>query len=83
MGKKMAEGGVVKRDLVDGMDEDGVGEGMGIFLIASYVDVQRLVSQGKLRRIPYYGCGWPSWCNTTHDQWNCHCNIEAGLRVQR
>ncbi|KAI0266803.1 NUC173-domain-containing protein [Gloeopeniophorella convolvens] len=26
MGKKMAEGGVVRRDLVDGMDEDGAGE---------------------------------------------------------
>ncbi|THH02095.1 hypothetical protein EW026_g741 [Hermanssonia centrifuga] len=26
MGKKMAEGGVVKRDLVDGMDEGGAGE---------------------------------------------------------
>lgn len=34
MGKKMAEGGVVKRNLVDGMDEDDVGEGMSIFLIA-------------------------------------------------
>ncbi len=42
MGKKMAEGGVVKRDLVDGMDEDGAGEGMGISLIASYVGAQRL-----------------------------------------
>ena len=42
MGKKMAEGGVVKRDLVDGMDEDGIGEGMGIFLIASYVGSQPL-----------------------------------------
>jgi ribosomal RNA-processing protein 12 len=31
MGTKMAEGGVVKRDLVDGMDEDGAGEGMGLF----------------------------------------------------
>jgi ribosomal RNA-processing protein 12 len=31
MGKKMVEGGVVKRDLVDGMEEDGVGEGMGNF----------------------------------------------------
>lgn len=27
MGKKMSEGGVVKRDLMDGMDEDGAGEG--------------------------------------------------------
>lgn len=33
MGKKMAEGGVVKRDLVDGMDDDGAGEGMGLFTI--------------------------------------------------
>ena len=28
MGKKMAEGGVVKRVLVDGMDEDNATEGM-------------------------------------------------------
>jgi ribosomal RNA-processing protein 12 len=28
MGKKMAEGGVVKRVLVDGMDEDNTTEGM-------------------------------------------------------
>ena len=34
MGNKMAEGGVVKRDLVDGMEEDGVGEGMDNSLIA-------------------------------------------------
>jgi ribosomal RNA-processing protein 12 len=33
MGKKMAEGGVVKRDLVDGMDDDGAGEGTGPFTI--------------------------------------------------
>jgi hypothetical protein len=31
MGRKMAEGGVVKRSLVDGMDEDGVGEGVNAF----------------------------------------------------
>lgn len=28
MGKKMNEGGVVKRGMVDGMDEDDAGEGM-------------------------------------------------------
>ena len=33
MGKKMSEGGVVKRQNIEGMDEDGAGEGM--FLIAS------------------------------------------------
>jgi ribosomal RNA-processing protein 12 len=30
MGKKMAEGGVVKRVLVDGMDEDNTTEGMDL-----------------------------------------------------
>ena len=34
MGRKMAEGGVVKRNLVDGMDEDGEGEGVSIFSIS-------------------------------------------------
>lgn len=27
MGRKMSEGGVVRRDLMDGMDEDGVTQG--------------------------------------------------------
>lgn len=27
----MAEGGIVKRSLVDGMDEDGEGEGVNLF----------------------------------------------------
>lgn len=27
MGKKMSEGGVVRRDLLEGMDEDGQGQG--------------------------------------------------------
>lgn len=31
MGRKMAEGGVVKRDLLDGMDEGGEGEGVNLF----------------------------------------------------
>jgi len=30
MGKKMAEGGVVKRVLVDGMDEDNTSEGIDL-----------------------------------------------------
>jgi len=83
MGKKMAEGGVVKRDLVEGMDEDGVGEGMSIYLIALMQMFNTLVSQGKLRGISDYDCGWLSWCNTTHDQCNCHCHIKTSLRVQR
>jgi ribosomal RNA-processing protein 12 len=35
MGRKMAEGGVVKRSLVDGMEEDGVGEGVNLFFLIS------------------------------------------------
>lgn len=83
MGKKMAEGGVVKRNLVDGMDEDDVGEGMSIFLIARTQVFNAWVSQSKLGRIRYYDRGWPSWCNPTYDQCHCHCHIEASLRVQR
>lgn len=40
MGNKMAEGGVVKRSLVDDMDEDDIGESKRIFLIAHYVGVK-------------------------------------------
>jgi ribosomal RNA-processing protein 12 len=39
MGRKMAEGGVVKRSLVDGMDEDGVGEGVDLFFSTSFLYV--------------------------------------------
>ena len=67
MGKKMAEGGVVKRDLVEGMNEDGVGEGMSIYLITLLQMFNIMVSQGKLRGVSDYDRGWPSWCNTTYD----------------
>lgn len=78
MGRKMAEGGVVKRNLVDGMDEDGEGEGVSIFQSACYM-LNEEVSQGKPRRIHYDDCGWPSWCNAPHDQRNRHRHIETGL----
>jgi ribosomal RNA-processing protein 12 len=39
MGKKMAEGGVVKRDLVDGMDGDSTGEGMCLFSITDFAEL--------------------------------------------
>jgi ribosomal RNA-processing protein 12 len=47
MGKKMTEGGVVRRDLVEGMDEDGVGEGVHIFLNAHIQVFNAQFSQGK------------------------------------
>jgi len=37
MGRKMAEGGVVKRSLVDGMDEDGEGEGEANASLEEYI----------------------------------------------
>lgn len=33
MGRKMSEGGVVKRNMVDGMDEDGAVDGTYIYVI--------------------------------------------------
>jgi hypothetical protein len=83
MGRKMAEGGVVKRSLVDGMDEDGEGEGVNLFFQPVYYILKPEVSQRKPRRIHYDGRGWPCWCNAPHDQCNCHCHIETSLRVQR
>jgi ribosomal RNA-processing protein 12 len=80
MGRKMAEGGVVKRNLVDGMDEDG--EGVSTFLI-SLLWLNADVSQGKPGRIRYDDCGWLSWCNAPHDQCNRHRHVETSLRVQR
>jgi hypothetical protein len=83
MGRKMAEGGVVKRSLVDGMDEDGEGEGVNLFFQPVYYILKPEVSQRKPRRIHYDGRGWPCRCNAPHDQCNCHCHIETSLRVQR
>jgi hypothetical protein len=40
MGRKMAEGGVVKRSLVDGMDEDGEGEGVNLFFPTSLLYIK-------------------------------------------
>jgi hypothetical protein len=36
----MAEGGVVKRSLVDGMDEDGEGEGVNPFFSTSLLYIK-------------------------------------------
>ena len=82
MGRKMTQGGVVKRNLVDGMDEDGEGEGMNIFKIF-LLWVNAEISQGKPRRISHNDCSWPSWCNASHDQRNRHRHIETSLRIQR
>ena len=40
MGRKMADGGVVKLSLVDGMDEDGVGEGVNFFFSTSVLYIK-------------------------------------------
>jgi ribosomal RNA-processing protein 12 len=40
MGRKMAEGGVVKRSLVDGMDEDGEGEGVDFFFSTNLLHIK-------------------------------------------
>ena len=37
MGRKMGEGGIVKRDLVDGMDEDGMETKEGTIFFCVYV----------------------------------------------
>ena len=38
MGKKMAAGGVVKRSMVEGMDEDGAGEGEPFWHVTRSID---------------------------------------------
>jgi hypothetical protein len=40
MARKMAEGGVVKRSLVDGMDEDGEGEGLNLSFLTSVLYIK-------------------------------------------
>ena len=89
MGRKMAEGGVVKRSLVDGMDEDD-GEGKtaeGMMLSCAYVVLERdrfpFYSQSEHRRVLDHGSWRPGGCHTAHDQRDGHRDLAAGLRVQR
>jgi len=54
MGQKMNQGGVVKRNLVDGMDEDKTEDGQ--CHVRLYPLTHTLISQGKHRRVCYYAC---------------------------
>lgn len=68
MGKKMTEGGVVKRQNIEGMDEDGAGDGLvpHLWLISSILTI--MCSDGQHRGIHDNGGGWPGWRIPTHDQ---------------
>lgn len=70
MGRKMSSGGVVKRSMVDGMDEDAVDGMLCQFYDHIHGPDLSLSSQSKHRRIYDNGSGWPSWRKSTHDQ--CH-----------
>lgn len=83
MGKKMAEGGIVKRVLVDGMDEDNTSEGIDLPAITRFLVLKRQVSQGKYRRIHHYDCGWPSRSYPAHDQCDRYGYLKTGFRIQR
>ncbi|KIK91816.1 hypothetical protein PAXRUDRAFT_34789 [Paxillus rubicundulus Ve08.2h10] len=53
MGRKMSEGGVVKRQMLDGMDEDGIGEGSCFSSNASIDEYMTMVAGGLAGAIPH------------------------------
>jgi hypothetical protein len=76
MGRKMNEGGVVKRSMMDGMDEDSPSEGSWCFS-ALGLGPEHIYSYRKCRGVYDDGCWRPSGRHSTHDQCDCHRDITA------
>jgi ribosomal RNA-processing protein 12 len=62
MGRKMSEGGIVKKTLVGDMDEDGAGESRFLSQKMSHTFSDGRYSCCKSRRVHDHGRRWSSWC---------------------
>lgn len=67
MGRKMSAGGVVRRDLVDGMDEDVDGEGNYSLSSTVIRCLSSSLSYCQHRRIYDYDRRWFGGSKPTHD----------------
>jgi len=85
MGRKMSEGGIVKRSLVGGMDEDGTDEGAFLGRGMSFSIFLQNVENSccNCGRIHDHGRWWVGGCKSAHDQRDCDRNLPPDLRVQR
>ena len=72
MGRKMTEGGVVRRDQVDGMDEGEGEEGTSSSRASVALFSITPNSGGEHRGIHDDGSRWTGWCNSPHDQRDRH-----------
>lgn len=79
MGKKMSEGGVVRRDLLEGMDEDGPGQGEYNFNVSRGVFLLLLISDGEHRGVRDNDRRRIGRSDATHDQRDRHCYLEIGV----
>lgn len=68
MGQKMSQGGLVMRQMVDGMDEDVAPEGL-CFCNSVRVSPCSCIRPSKRehKRIHDHGCRWTCWGNAPHD----------------
>lgn len=80
MGKKMKEGGVVKRDLLEGMDEDDATESTSS--IGGLLQQRLTKGQYSTRivgRVLHNDCRWSGWCKPSYDQRNYYRCLPAGF----
>jgi hypothetical protein len=81
MGKKMNEGGVVKRNLIDGMDEDGAEDGSSfLFHLSQSTGVFTMSdSHCKHPRVRDHGRWWSGRRQPAHDQRDSNRYFPLGL----
>lgn len=91
MGRKMSEGGVVKRSLIDGMDEDGDGvvaqDGLYIYAAFAFdtflIDFFILLSCGERGGVHDHGSWWSRRCKPPYDQCDGDGHLPSRIRIQR
>jgi hypothetical protein len=69
MGQKMKQGGVVKRNMIDGMDQDGDSTDRTVLLFRQLI-LLIYTSYCKHRRVFNDDGWWFGWCHSSHDQRN-------------
>ena len=84
MGKKMKKGGVVKRNLLEGIDEDDATESTSLIKVFFNPDQSTVPCSTRiLGRVLYDDCWWSRGCYSSYDQCDDHRYLPADFRVQR
>lgn len=70
MGQKMSNGGLVQRQMVDGMDEDVAPEGLCFHIchsVKNFTIFTYTTSKREHKRVHDHGCWWTGRSNSPHD----------------